>query len=157
MKLKGATDWAQCKISWFHVRITVVSYKENGVCDCIINCGKVTSCDDISVCKRKVNWRSGFECIHIRLLHDNARPHVPHVVRDKLQEYGWEALKYLPYFPDLAPFNFHLFGHMKKFLGCKKFDSEDDQTGRAKVALLAADCILWDGDFRIRLSLGQMP
>ena len=31
-----------------------------------------------------------------------------------------------PYSPDLAPSDFHLFIHIKKFLGGKRFDDDDD-------------------------------
>ena len=31
-----------------------------------------------------------------------------------------------PYSPDLAPSDFHLFLHLKKFLGGKQFDDDDD-------------------------------
>ena len=31
-----------------------------------------------------------------------------------------------PYSPDLAPSDFHLFLHLKKFLGRKRFDDDDD-------------------------------
>ena len=31
-----------------------------------------------------------------------------------------------PYSPDLAPSDYHLFLHLKKFLGGKQFDDDDD-------------------------------
>jgi histone-lysine N-methyltransferase SETMAR len=31
-----------------------------------------------------------------------------------------------PYSPDLAPSDYHLFLHLKKFLGGRQFDDEDD-------------------------------
>jgi len=31
-----------------------------------------------------------------------------------------------PYSPDLVPSNYHLFLHLKKFLGGKRFDDDDD-------------------------------
>jgi len=34
---------------------------------------------------------------------------------------------HLPYSPDLAPSDYHLFLHLKKFLGGKRFDDGDDQ------------------------------
>jgi len=33
-----------------------------------------------------------------------------------------------PYSPNLAPSDFHLFLHLKKFLGGKRFDDDDDLT-----------------------------
>jgi len=32
-----------------------------------------------------------------------------------------------PYWPDLAPSDYHLFLHLKKFLGGKLFDDDDDR------------------------------
>ncbi|GBM40702.1 Mariner Mos1 transposase [Araneus ventricosus] len=63
---------------------------------------------------------------HIRLLHDNARLHVPRPVREKLQGYIWGVLEHPPYSPNLAPSDFHLFVPMKKFLSGRKFDSDDE-------------------------------
>ena len=40
---------------------------------------------------------------------DNVRPHVSLATQKKIVELGWEVLGYPPYFPDLAPSNFHLF------------------------------------------------
>ena len=50
----------------------------------------------------------------IFLLHDNARPHTANLVRDKLQGFGWETLKYPPYSPDISPCDVHIFGDLKK-------------------------------------------
>lgn len=62
--------------------------------------------------------------INVKLLHDNARPHVAAVVRQKIAEFGWEVLQHPPYSPDLAPSDFHLFGPMKKFLAGKRFETD---------------------------------
>ena len=59
--------------------------------------------------------------INVKLLHDNARPHVAAVVRQKIAEFGWEVLQHPLYSPHLAPSDFHLFGPMKKFLAGKRF------------------------------------
>ncbi|GFY73599.1 histone-lysine N-methyltransferase SETMAR [Trichonephila inaurata madagascariensis] len=41
--------------------------------------------------------------IGVRLLPDNARPHVVRVARNTIQRLAWETLCYPPYSPDLAP------------------------------------------------------
>jgi histone-lysine N-methyltransferase SETMAR len=52
----------------------------------------------------------------IVFLHDNARPHTARWTASLLQEFGWEVFNHPPYSPDLAPSDFHLFLHLKKFL-----------------------------------------
>jgi len=39
---------------------------------------------------------------------------------------GWELLQHLPYSPDLAPSNFHLFGLQSESLGDIKFKNDED-------------------------------
>ncbi|KDR22070.1 hypothetical protein L798_02924, partial [Zootermopsis nevadensis] len=47
---------------------------------------------------------------------DNARPHTARRTASLLQEFSWEVFNHPPYSPDLAPSDFHLFLHLKKFL-----------------------------------------
>jgi hypothetical protein len=48
-------------------------------------------------------------------LHDNARPHTARRTASLLQEFSWEVFNHPPYSPDLAPGDFRLFLHLKKF------------------------------------------
>lgn len=59
-------------------------------------------------------------------MHDNARPHVAKIVREKLKQLDWEVLPHPPYSPDLAPSDYHLFLSMSNFLANKKFENYDD-------------------------------
>ena len=52
----------------------------------------------------------------IRLLHDNARPHVHSNVRNFLQKKGIKLIDHPPYSPDLAPSDFWLFDEIKRRL-----------------------------------------
>ena len=45
--------------------------------------------------------------------HDNARPHIFLVTRQKLRELGWEVLMHPPDSADLAPSDYHLFRSLK--------------------------------------------
>ncbi|KAJ4426959.1 hypothetical protein ANN_26758 [Periplaneta americana] len=55
------------------------------------------------------------------LLHDNARPHTARRTAAVLTEFGWELFDHPPYSPDLAPSDFHVFLHLKKFLSSEIF------------------------------------
>ena len=52
----------------------------------------------------------------VLFLHDNARPHVMRVVRDIIQQLGWETLCHPPYSPNLVPINYHLFHSLDSHL-----------------------------------------
>ena len=58
--------------------------------------------------------------------HDNAPPHRARQTMEKIEEMGWELLQHLPYSPDLAPSDFHLFGPLKESLGGIKFDNNEE-------------------------------
>lgn len=62
----------------------------------------------------------------IILLHDNARPHVAKLSRERIKEFGWEVLLHPPYSPDLAPSDFHLFRALQNHLNEKQFDNRDN-------------------------------
>ena len=68
--------------------------------------------------------------VTILLLHDNARPHSAAQTQDLITSLRWEQMDQppppSPYSPDLVPSDFHLFLHLKKFLGGKRFDDDDD-------------------------------
>lgn len=61
----------------------------------------------------------------VYFLHDNARPHVAKMTRQKLLELGWSVLPHPPYSPDIAPTDYHLFLSLASFLEEKKFNDED--------------------------------
>jgi len=42
--------------------------------------------------------------------HDNARPHTSIQTQEAIAKFGRNVLPHLPYSPDLAPSDFHLFG-----------------------------------------------
>ena len=50
---------------------------------------------------------------------DNAKPHTSFVTRKKLLELGWEVVPDLPYIPDLAPSDYHLFRLLQNYLNGK--------------------------------------
>ncbi|XP_076053689.1 histone-lysine N-methyltransferase SETMAR-like [Oratosquilla oratoria] len=62
----------------------------------------------------------------VLFLHDNAKPHVARVVRDTIQQLGWETLCHPPYSPALAPSDYHLFHSQDNHLRGKSFTNEAD-------------------------------
>ncbi|UYV73745.1 SETMAR [Cordylochernes scorpioides] len=56
------------------------------------------------------------------LLHDNTRPHISMITRQKLNELGYET--HPPYSPDLSPTDYHFFKHLAFFLGEKCFKNQ---------------------------------
>ncbi|PNF33163.1 hypothetical protein B7P43_G13585 [Cryptotermes secundus] len=63
----------------------------------------------------------------IVFLHDNARLHMARRTASLLQEFSWEVFNHPPYSPDLAPSDFHLFLHLKKFLSGERQHFENDR------------------------------
>ena len=59
-------------------------------------------------------------------VHDNTRLHSAAQTQDLITSFRLEQMDHPPYTPDLAPSDFHLFLHLKKFLGGKQFDNNGD-------------------------------
>ena len=73
------------------------------------------------------NKRRGMLCGGIVLLHDNARPRTAARTAQLLQHFHWEVFDHPPYSPDLAPNDYHLFMHLKKWLAFQSFENDDRQ------------------------------
>ena len=61
----------------------------------------------------------------VYFLHDNARPHVARVTREKILALRWITIPYPPYSSDLSPSDYHLFRSLYHQLKGKKYDDED--------------------------------
>lgn len=72
------------------------------------------------------NKRKGLLSKKVLLLHDNARPHTANLTKSLLQDFKWDVFDHPAYSPDLAPSDYYLFCHLKKFLGGKKFSDQDE-------------------------------
>ena len=82
-------------------------------------------------CAQLVKLKAQLESKHpqqrkVHFLHDNARPHVALVTRQKLMQFGWDVLPHPPYSPDLAPTDYHLFLSLSNKLRDQCFENEDD-------------------------------
>ncbi|KAL0860950.1 hypothetical protein ABMA27_009481 [Loxostege sticticalis] len=58
--------------------------------------------------------------------HDNAPAHTSAIATSKLVKLRYQLLPHPPYSPDLAPCDFFLFPNMKKWLGGKRFSSNEE-------------------------------
>jgi len=87
----------------------------------------VVYCETLKKLKRAIqNKRRRMLSATILLLHDSARPHSATKTQDLITAFKWEKMEQHPCSPDLAPSDYHLFLHLKKFLGSKRFDDNDD-------------------------------
>jgi len=59
-------------------------------------------------------------------VHDNARPHSDSQTQDLITIFKWGQMVHPPYSPDLTPSDYHLFLHLKEFLGGKRFDDDEE-------------------------------
>ena len=67
--------------------------------------------------KELTRQRSTSGLKNVKLLHDNARPHVHKNVKNFLKNRGITLIQHPPYSPDLAPCDFWLFNKLKTSLG----------------------------------------
>ncbi|KAK6734696.1 hypothetical protein RB195_018099 [Necator americanus] len=62
---------------------------------------------------------------NIRLLHDNARPHIARNTSQKILKLGWKVLLHPPYSPDLASSYYHLLRSFQHHLEEERYDDRD--------------------------------
>ena len=60
------------------------------------------------------------------LLHDNVLVHKSNIVQAAIRQTGLVELNHPAYSPDIAPSDYYMFFHMKKFLRGKSFGSNDE-------------------------------
>ena len=56
--------------------------------------------------------------------HDNAKPHIAKIVKEKIDKFGWELLPHPPYSPDLAPSDYLLFRSLSNDMRGRHFKDE---------------------------------
>ena len=59
------------------------------------------------------------------LLHDNATPHVSKKTKETLESLGILVIDHPPYSPDLSPYDFFLFGRLKRELRGRTFGQRE--------------------------------
>ena len=72
---------------------------------------------------------------NLKLLHDNARPHVQKAVKGHFNQVGITTIRHPPYSPDLAPCDFWLFDLIKQKLG----DHTDPESQKREITRILRD------------------
>lgn len=113
-------------VFWDRKGVLLVEFMERGS-----TITAASYCATIQRLRRAIqNKRRGMLSSGIVLLHDNARPHTAAATTNLLQRLQWDVFDHPAYSPDLAPSDFHLFAHMKRWLGGQRFDTDEAlQTG----------------------------
>jgi hypothetical protein len=55
-----------------------------------------------------------------------ARPHVTHLIQDKLRSLRWKVLEHPQCSMHVSPCDFHVFDQLKKWLNDRSFRSDED-------------------------------
>ena len=98
-------------------------------------------CETLKRLRRAIqNKRRGILTSGIVLIHDNACPHSAAATQQILKQFKWDVFDHPPYSPDLAPSDFHLFPELKKWLGGRRFGTNEElqDTVKAYFRSLAA-------------------
>jgi histone-lysine N-methyltransferase SETMAR len=99
-----------CTVFWDRKCILLMEFLPQGS---IINA--VVYCDTLKKLRCAIqNKRHGMLNRGVVMLHDNA-----------VTTFGWEQFGHPPYSPDLAPSDFHVFLHLKTFLGGRWFHDDN--------------------------------
>jgi histone-lysine N-methyltransferase SETMAR len=86
---------------------------------------------------------------------DNAKPDTSKMFIEKIEELGFILVPHPPYFPDLAPCDFFLFGYLKQHLEGKHFNREDQMIAAVseifdKIPLQTFQNVMYDSEYRLR-------
>jgi len=117
-----STRKIMCTVFWDRQGVLLLEFLPQGT---TIN--SAVYCETLNKLRRVIqNKRRGMLSATILLFHDNARPYCAAQTQDLITSFLWEQMDQPPYSPDLAPSDYHLFLHLKKFLGGKRFGDDDD-------------------------------
>jgi histone-lysine N-methyltransferase SETMAR len=83
-------------------------------------------CDTLKKLHRAIeNKRRGMLSWGVVMLHDNAHQHTAAATQDLIATFGWEQFDHSTYSPDLVLSDFHVFLHLKAFLGGRRFHNDE--------------------------------
>jgi transposase len=61
----------------------------------------------------------------IVLQHDNALPHIAHLILGKIENFGWKVLPHPPYSPDLALSDYRLFWTLENSMRSQHYKNDN--------------------------------
>jgi hypothetical protein len=76
-------------------------------------------------------------------IHRNVRPHTTMRTREEISTIGWTVLPHIPYSPDWAPSDIHLFGSLKDALRGRRFRMGRAETQRVWRAPTLQQRVRW--------------
>jgi histone-lysine N-methyltransferase SETMAR len=127
-----------CTAFWDRKRVLLVEFLSQGS---TINAG--VYCYTLTKLRRAIqNKQRGMLSRGTVMLHDNACPHTAAATLDLIATFGWEQFHHPPYSPDLAPSDFHVFLHLKTFLGGWQF--HDDSEVKDAVNMFASQASFYN-------------
>jgi len=101
-----------CTLFWNRQDVLLVEFLPQGT-----KINSAVYCETLKKLRRAIqNERRGMLSATIFVLHDNA---LPHSAAQTQTLFKWEQMDHPPYSLDLAPSDYQLFLHLKKFLGGK--------------------------------------
>ncbi|KAJ4452248.1 hypothetical protein ANN_03766 [Periplaneta americana] len=115
-----------CTVFWDRKGILLIDFLPRGK---TVNADRY--CETLRKLRRAIqNKRRGMLTAGVVLLRDNARPHTARRTAAVLTEFEWKLFDHPPYSPDLAPSDFHVFLHLKKFLSSGERFGNDEERRR---------------------------
>jgi histone-lysine N-methyltransferase SETMAR len=120
-KQTNSTPKIMCTVFWDRKGILLVEFLPQGS---TIEAG--VYCDTLKKLRYVIqNMRHGMLSQSVVMLHDNACQHTAAATQDLIATYGWEQFDQPTFKPDLAPSDFHVFLHLKTFLGGRRFHNDE--------------------------------
>ena len=108
-----------------------------------------------AIAEKRVEYATRHEAVIFH--HDNARPHVAILVKNYLENSGWEVLPHPPYSPDLAPSDYYFFRSMQNALTGIRFTSEQGFKNWLDSFLATKPAqLFWDGIHKLPERWGKI-
>ena len=113
-----STQKIMCTVFWDRKGVLLVDFLPQG--------NTCVYCDTLKKLRCAIqNKQRGMLSWGVVMIHDNACPHTAAAMQNLITTFGWEQFDHLPYSPDLAPSDFHLFLHLKSFLAGQQFHDDE--------------------------------